>query len=153
MWSIRSRCEWKDSTTVNGTLRRYSMIKPSVTSSGNLILSPIDTSRPLLATGIIFIAKARLIQNPAPPVANQNFIFWFSWPSLVCFLLSKLLIACRRDEEVALLLQFVWVWTQCCRKILFNDAYRIQKHFYRRRDAGLAQVPILVGVILVQYFN
>lgn len=28
-----------------------------------------------LATGIIFNAKERLKQNPAPPVANQNLTF------------------------------------------------------------------------------
>lgn len=27
------------------------------------------------ATGVIFMARALLMQNPAPPVANQNFTF------------------------------------------------------------------------------
>lgn len=99
MWSMRSRCEWKESTTVSGTFSRYSTMKPNVTSSGNLILSPMVTNLPLLAKGIIFIANARLIQNPAPPVANQNLIFSFSWLSLDCFLFSKLFIACGRERK------------------------------------------------------
>lgn len=51
------------------------MINPIVTSSGNRILSPISTNLPLPAIGNIFIANARLTQNPAPPVANQNLTF------------------------------------------------------------------------------
>lgn len=77
MWSIRSRCEWNESTTTRGTFDKYSTMKPSVTSSGKRILSPMVTSRPLLASGMILMANARLTQNPAPPVANQNLIFWF----------------------------------------------------------------------------
>lgn len=111
MLSRRSRCEWKGSTTVSGTFSRYSTMNPSVTSSGKRILSPMVTKRPLLASGIIFIANARLIQNPAPPVANQNFIFWFSWLSLDRFLLSKLFIACWTKHKntffYCLRLQFV----------------------------------------------
>lgn len=119
MDSIRSRCEWNVFSVVKGTLRRYSTMNPSVTSSGNLIKSPTFTKRPLLARGIIFIANARLIQKPAPPVANHlkiksqfefvkwgekkfkltNLIFWFSWLSLDCFLLSKLFIACGRNQK------------------------------------------------------
>jgi hypothetical protein len=48
-----------------------------VTSSGNRILSPIAKNLPLPATGNIFWAKARLMQNPAPPVANQKVTFGF----------------------------------------------------------------------------
>lgn len=50
-------------------------MNPIVTSSGNLILSPILTNFPPPAIGSIFNANALLIQTPAPPVANQNFIF------------------------------------------------------------------------------
>lgn len=103
MWSIRSRCEWNGLTTVNGTFNKYSTMKPSVTSSGNRILSPIATNFPLLASGIIFIASARLMQNPAPPVANQNFTFSFSRclsSSLECFLFrSRLMTACKQTND------------------------------------------------------
>ena len=54
------------------------MIKPMVTSSGNLILSPMLINLPPPATGNIFNVKARLKQKPAPPVANQNVIFLFN---------------------------------------------------------------------------
>lgn len=117
MWSIRSRWEWNESTTVSGTFSRYSTMKPSVTSSGNRILSPMVTNRPLLASGIIFIANARLMQNPAPPVANQNLIFWFSRVSLDRFLLSKLFIACWNANGKK---KFFIVY--CCNLLLFRQS-------------------------------
>lgn len=49
------------------------MTNPIVTSSGNRILSPMLMNFPPPATGIIRKANERLMQNPAPPVANQNF--------------------------------------------------------------------------------
>lgn len=49
-----------------------------VTSSGNLILSPILINLPPPAIGNIFNVRARLKQKPAPPVANQNVIFLFN---------------------------------------------------------------------------
>lgn len=48
------------------------MIKPTVTSSGNRIRSLIVINFSFRITGAIFITSERLIQNPAPPVANQN---------------------------------------------------------------------------------
>ena len=48
---------------------------PMVQSSGSLIWSPAVISFPPPAYGIILIANAWLIQNPAPPVANQNASF------------------------------------------------------------------------------
>lgn len=54
------------------------IIKPMVTSSGNLILSPILINLPPPAIGNIFNVRARLKQKPAPPVANQNVIFLFN---------------------------------------------------------------------------
>lgn len=100
MNSIGSKCEWKLSTTVRGTFRRCSVkdkknyvinckfsfilrftipiMKPMVTSSGNLILSPMLINLPPPAIGNIFNVKARLKQKPAPPVANQNVIFLFN---------------------------------------------------------------------------
>lgn len=73
--SIGSKCEWNVSITVNGTFSRCSMIQPIVTSSGKPIRSPIDMNLPKPAIGSIFNASARLIQKPAPPVANTNEIF------------------------------------------------------------------------------
>lgn len=139
MWSIRSRWEWNASSVVRGTFSRYSTMNPSVTSSGNLISSPIFTNRPLLATGIIFIANALLIQKPAPPVANhcgklkihlilskrnkkvQNLQTWFSdsldslW--IASYFLSSLspVEKIRRNSSV-LRLQFV---TFCLRHFYF----------------------------------
>ena len=43
-----------------------------VTSSGSLILFPMDSNFPPPINGINFTANARLRQKPAPPVANQN---------------------------------------------------------------------------------
>lgn len=60
---------------VNGTLSKYSIMYPIVTSSGKPILSPILMNLPLAAMGNIFNANARLMQKPAPPVANTNEIF------------------------------------------------------------------------------
>lgn len=48
------------------------MTKPTVTSSGKRILSQIPISFPFPATGSIRNESARLMQKPAPPVANQN---------------------------------------------------------------------------------
>lgn len=73
--SIGSKCEWNVSMIVNGTLSKYSIIYPIVTSSGRPILSPMFINLPLPAIGNIFRASARLMQKPAPPVANTNEIF------------------------------------------------------------------------------
>lgn len=55
------------------------IIKPTVTSSGNPMRSLIVSSFSFRMTGAIFIASGWLIQNPAPPVANQN---WAWWPAV-----------------------------------------------------------------------
>lgn len=60
-----------------------------VTSSGNLILSPMLMNLPPPAMGNIFKVSARLRQKPAPPVANQNVIFLFN---VVFF--------CKEDKKV-----------------------------------------------------
>lgn len=73
--SIGSKCEWNVSMIVSGTLSKYSIIYPIVTSSGRPILSPMLMNFPLAAIGNIFNANARLMQKPAPPVANTNEIF------------------------------------------------------------------------------
>lgn len=92
MNSMGSKCEWNWSTTVKGTFSKCSkqgnklisihffnsicrllpIINPTVTSSGKRIRSPILINFPPPATGTIRRASARLMQNPAPPVANQK---------------------------------------------------------------------------------
>lgn len=64
------------------------MTNPIVTSSGKRILSPMLINLPPPATGIIRKANERLMQKPAPPVANQNFTLgsdilrFFCWMKL-----------------------------------------------------------------------
>lgn len=104
MNSMGSRCEWNWSTTVSGTFIKYSkhkqflvknlfstktnpiclpIINPTVTSSGNRIRSPMLINLPPPATGTIRKASALLMQNPAPPVANQKLTFGWGSCSLV----------------------------------------------------------------------
>lgn len=55
-----------------GYFKHLPITKPTVTSSGKRILSQIPMSFPFPATGNIRSDNARLMQKPAPPVANQN---------------------------------------------------------------------------------
>lgn len=99
-WFIGSKCEWNWSTIVNGTFSKYSVwngreisvthssfdwekktylfflpiMKPTVTSSGKRMRSLIAVNLSPRINGLIFWTNGRLMQNPAPPVANQNFI-------------------------------------------------------------------------------
>lgn len=50
-------------------------MNPTVTSSGNRMRSPMLISFPPPAMGDMRSASARLMQNPAPPVANQKRTF------------------------------------------------------------------------------
>lgn len=51
------------------------IMKPTVTSSGKRMRSPMLINFPPPAMGNMRRASARLIQNPAPPVANQKRTF------------------------------------------------------------------------------
>lgn len=61
------------------------MTNPIVTSSGNRILSPMLINFPPPAMGIIRNANERLIQKPAPPVANQNLTLGSDILRFFCF--------------------------------------------------------------------
>lgn len=130
IWSSCSKCEWNLSTTVSGTFSKYSAkirkfgffsrfhrtttqcanaeaslhlpkMNPTVTSSGNRMRSLIFTKFPLSMRGIIFLMTDRLMQKPAPPVANQN-----------CALRSG---CCGNRKSVTHLCQLTWLeafnWT------------------------------------------
>lgn len=74
-----SKWEWKLRTTVKGTPSLCSTMKPTVTSSGSRMFSPVATNSPFSTMGFIFSTKGRLRQNPAPPVANQKETFFLSF--------------------------------------------------------------------------
>lgn len=67
------------------------IINPIVTSSGKRILSPMLMNLPSPAMGNIRRVSALLKQNPAPPVANQNVIF-FEGVSVGIFCIKQLLL-------------------------------------------------------------
>ena len=80
-----SRCEWNCSTLVSGTPATCSAAYPSVTSSGRRMRADVSEKE---ENDEIRLARGRLRQRPAPPVANQNETrFWKNNNSCYCYLI------------------------------------------------------------------
>uniref|UniRef100_A0A182J3P0 Uncharacterized protein n=1 Tax=Anopheles atroparvus TaxID=41427 RepID=A0A182J3P0_ANOAO len=121
--------------------------KPIVTSSGKRILSPIVTNLPLAATGIILNASARLMQNPAPPVANQNVTFLFTSVDVLRFQLHRQLITVGK-QLFHLVMQFRQLAGELLHLVhLFRRAGALLHRDRRRR---LFQVRLLVYDLLLK---
>ena len=75
-----SRCEWNRGLWSRRAPRSPSTMYPTVQSSGSHPQTRQLASQPptYLAHGLILRARPLLRQNPAPPVANQNFTV-FDW--------------------------------------------------------------------------
>lgn len=113
--------------------KKYSpIINPIVTSSGNPMRSLIVISLSFRMTGAIFSASGRLIQNPAPPVANQN---WAWWPAVCNKKVKKMNYYWRLRNDLSNM-------TAC--------AHRTQFDFKWWSDTRFSQIPERWRIILAE---